>query len=92
VVIVTEWQEFAEIDFSKLKVAMRSPIVIDLRNFLNEEQVRRSGFSYFGIGGSRRQAFDKGARRLSPTRRFWADTRNLTGGEDLLMQGIAAAE
>jgi UDPglucose 6-dehydrogenase len=92
VVIVTEWQEFAEIDFSKLKVAMRSPIVIDLRNFLNEEQVRRSGFSYFGIGGSRRQAFDQGARRLSPTRRFWADTRNLTGGDDLLMQGIAAAE
>src|SRR4051794_37678624 len=93
VVIVTEWQEFAEIDFSKLKVAMRSPIIIDLRNFLNEEQVQRSGFSYFGIGGPRRQAFEKmSSRSTGSTRSFWADSGDRRVGDDLLSQRIAAAE
>jgi UDPglucose 6-dehydrogenase len=57
IVIVTEWQQFAEIDFNTLKVRMRAPIIIDLRNFLNEKQVR--GCKYFSIGGPRRQAFEK---------------------------------
>jgi hypothetical protein len=38
-------------DFVKLKTMVRTPVVVDLRNFLSEEQVKRSGFSYFGIGG-----------------------------------------
>ena len=37
---------------------MRSPVIIDLRNFLNEKQVQRDGFKYFSIGGPRRQAFE----------------------------------
>jgi hypothetical protein len=36
--------------FVKLKTMVRAPIIVDLRNFLSEEQVEQSGFS-FGIGG-----------------------------------------
>jgi len=92
IVIVTEWREFAEIDFRKLKATMRAPVIVDLRNFLNEEQVQRSGFSYFGIGGARRQAFEKISSRTGSTQPFWADGGDTRVGEDLLTQRIAAAE
>jgi UDPglucose 6-dehydrogenase len=85
IVIATEWQEFAEIDFRKLKTRMRAPVIIDLRNFLNEEDVRRSGFSYFGIGGPRRNAFERASSRSVDTIRPFPDT-----GHDL--QRFAAAE
>jgi hypothetical protein len=92
IVIATEWQEFTKMDFGKLKTTMRAPILVDLRNILNEEQVRRSGFSYFGIGGRRRQAFEKLSPRLVSTQPFWRDASTMTEGEELLLQGIAAAE
>jgi len=91
IVIATEWQEFTKMDFRKLRTTMRAPIIVDLRNILNEEQVRRSGFSYFGIGGRRRQAFETLSPRLVSTRPFWRDA-TMTEGEDLLLQRIAAAE
>jgi UDPglucose 6-dehydrogenase len=92
IVIATEWQEFTKMDFSKLRTTMRAPIIVDLRNILNEEQVRRSGFSYFGIGGRRRQAFEKLPPRLVSTRPFWRDASTMTEGEELLLQRSAAAE
>src|SRR3954454_948919 len=93
IVIVTEWREFAQIDLRKLKATMRSPVIVDLRNFLNEEQVQRSGFSYFGIGGRRRQAFEKmSSRPTGSARSFWADSGDRRVGHDLLSQRIAAAE
>jgi UDPglucose 6-dehydrogenase len=92
IVIVTDWREFAQIDLRKLRAAMRAPVIVDLRNFLNEEQVQRSGFSYFGIGGPRRQAFEKTPRSPGSTRPFWADGGDRRVGDDLLSQRIAAAE
>jgi UDPglucose 6-dehydrogenase len=93
IVIVTEWREFAEIDLRKLRATMRAPVIVDLRNCLNEEQVQRSGFSYFGVGGPRRQAFEKmAARSAGSTRPFWADSGDRRVGDDLLSQRIAAAE
>jgi hypothetical protein len=68
---------------------MRAPVIIDLRNFLSEEEVVRSGFRYFGIGGPRRKAFQRTpARSMASIRPFTADTED---GDDLL-QRIAAAE
>jgi UDPglucose 6-dehydrogenase len=93
VVIVTEWREFAEIDLRKLRAAMRTPVIVDLRNFLNEEQVQRNGFSYFGIGGPRRRAFEKmSSRSAGSARPFCADSGDRRVGDDLLSQRIAAAE
>jgi hypothetical protein len=91
-VIATEWQEFAELDFKKLRAVVRAPIIIDLRNFLNEEEVERSGFSYFGIGGRRRHAFETVSPRLVSARPFWAKTSEMTDSDNLLLQRLAAAE
>jgi UDPglucose 6-dehydrogenase len=93
IVIVTEWREFAEIDFRKLKAKVLTPVVIDLRNFLNEEQVQLNGFRYFGIGGRHRQAFEKvSLRSVVSTRSFRSDARNRTADNDLPQEKIAAAE
>jgi UDPglucose 6-dehydrogenase len=93
IVIVTDWPEFADIDFRRLKAKMRTHVVIDLRNFLNEEEVQSSGFRYFGIGGRRRQAFEKAARRRMPSSRpFWLDSSVTTVEQHLLPGRVAAAE
>ena len=48
--IVTEWNEFREPDFSKMRQLMRSPVVFDGRNIYSPEQMRTLGFTYFSIG------------------------------------------
>jgi UDPglucose 6-dehydrogenase len=50
VVLVTEWPEFAELDWDEVKRRMRTPIVIDGRNFLDREALLAAGFTYEGIG------------------------------------------
>jgi UDPglucose 6-dehydrogenase len=50
-VIVTEWPEFAELDWAgEVKAAMARPIVIDGRNILDREVLRAAGFTYEGVG------------------------------------------
>ncbi|MFH1864244.1 MAG: UDP-glucose/GDP-mannose dehydrogenase family protein [Candidatus Eisenbacteria bacterium] len=49
-VIVTEWNEFRQLDFDRLKKLMRSPVVIDCRNVYNPEDIERQGFTYVGVG------------------------------------------
>jgi UDPglucose 6-dehydrogenase len=50
VVIVTEWPEFAELDWSVVAERMPGRLVIDGRNFVDPEAVRAAGFIYEGIG------------------------------------------
>jgi UDPglucose 6-dehydrogenase len=49
-VIVTEWNEFREPDFRKMRQLLRSPVVFDGRNIYSPEQMRTLGFTYFSIG------------------------------------------
>jgi UDPglucose 6-dehydrogenase len=49
-IVVTEWPEFADLDWRDAANAMRGRVVIDGRNFLDREAVRASGFAYEGIG------------------------------------------
>lgn len=49
-VVVTEWNEFKELDFAKIKRLMRQPVIIDGRNIYDPEALRRLGFRYVGIG------------------------------------------
>jgi UDPglucose 6-dehydrogenase len=48
--IVTEWNEFREPDFGKMRTLMRSPVIFDGRNIYSPEHMRALGFSYFSIG------------------------------------------
>jgi UDPglucose 6-dehydrogenase len=48
--ILTEWDEFRELDWQKIKTTMRLPIIADGRNMLNREQMEKLGFIYIGVG------------------------------------------
>jgi hypothetical protein len=49
-VLVTEWAEFNDLDWSDMATAMRGDVVIDGRNALDAVAVRRAGLSYEGVG------------------------------------------
>jgi UDPglucose 6-dehydrogenase len=49
-VLVTEWPEFAELDWAAAAQRMARPLLIDGRNFLDAESIRAAGFEYEGIG------------------------------------------
>jgi UDPglucose 6-dehydrogenase len=56
-VIVTEWPELRSEDWATLAGAMRRPLLLDGRNFLDPERARAAGFVYEGIGrGTRAEA------------------------------------
>ncbi|HEX7486945.1 MAG TPA: UDP-glucose/GDP-mannose dehydrogenase family protein [Vicinamibacterales bacterium] len=48
--LVTEWNEFREPDFAKMRKLMQSPVVFDGRNIYNREQMKADGFTYYSIG------------------------------------------
>jgi len=50
VVIVTEWREFRSPDFERMRVEMRTPVVIDGRNLYDPQQMRERGFAYYAVG------------------------------------------
>lgn len=50
--IVTEWNEFKQLDLTKIKNLMKEPIIIDGRNIYQSDEVKQLGFTYFGIGRS----------------------------------------
>ncbi|HKG35243.1 MAG TPA: UDP-glucose/GDP-mannose dehydrogenase family protein [Solirubrobacterales bacterium] len=49
-VLVTEWPEFSELDWPAAAGRMSRPLLIDGRNFLDPDTMRRAGFTYEGIG------------------------------------------
>jgi hypothetical protein len=76
-VVVTEWDEFRRMDLARLKREMAAPLLVDLRNIFSEEQLRRGGFKYFGIGnggsssndGANQPVADGWSRRRQGVRR-----------------------
>jgi UDPglucose 6-dehydrogenase len=50
IVIVTEWNEFKQLDMLKMKRLMRRPVIVDGRNLYDPAEMRRLGFVYRGIG------------------------------------------
>jgi UDPglucose 6-dehydrogenase len=49
-VVVTEWEQFRQLDLKKLRAVMNTPVLIDGRNVLDREAVVAQGFNYRGIG------------------------------------------
>ncbi|HEY5677014.1 MAG TPA: UDP-glucose/GDP-mannose dehydrogenase family protein [Myxococcales bacterium] len=48
--LVTEWNEFRQPDFSRIRTSMKQPVVFDGRNIWNGARMRELGFTYYGVG------------------------------------------
>lgn len=48
--VLTEWNEFKELDLEKLKQELKNPVIFDGRNIYDRKEVEDKGFKYFGIG------------------------------------------
>jgi len=49
-VIATEWNQFRNLDWDRMKKALKSPVVVDLRNVYEPEQMKSLGIRYTGVG------------------------------------------
>ena len=49
-IIVTEWNEFKQIDLIKVKKLLKYPVIFDGRNIYKPEIMKKLGFKYFSIG------------------------------------------
>jgi UDPglucose 6-dehydrogenase len=90
VVIATEWSEFKKLDLGELKVRMRSPLIIDLRNLLNDRELQLSGFRYIGIGGSNRHATGEPTSIVSPP--SWRPAKDCSRSQVSESEEVTAAE
>ncbi len=50
VALVTEWNEFRALDLERVKASMSNPVMVDLRNIYNPEEMVDAGFEYYCIG------------------------------------------
>ncbi|MBP9676418.1 MAG: UDP-glucose/GDP-mannose dehydrogenase family protein [Anaerolineaceae bacterium] len=49
-ILATEWNEFKQLDFKKLRSLMKQSVILDGRNLWDPETLRALGFTYIGIG------------------------------------------
>jgi UDPglucose 6-dehydrogenase len=49
-VLVTDWDQFHSLDYSKMAKLMTHPVLVDGRNYLDRKQIEAAGFRYVGIG------------------------------------------
>jgi UDPglucose 6-dehydrogenase len=49
-VLVTDWQQFRNLDYTKMASLMTNPVMIDGRNYLDREALQQAGFYYVGVG------------------------------------------
>jgi len=49
-VILTEWNQFRHLDLSRLRAAMRRPLMVDLRNIYEPARMSQAGFHYVSVG------------------------------------------
>jgi UDPglucose 6-dehydrogenase len=48
--IITEWDQFRALDLDRVKAALRSPVIVDLRNIYKPADVIAKGFTYVSVG------------------------------------------
>ena len=49
-IILTEWNEFKELDLKKIKDIMSNPIIVDFRNIFSLEEMKDLNFEYHSVG------------------------------------------
>ena len=92
VVIVTEWNEFRNLDLDRLKQLVKAPVFCDLRNIYEPEEVEAAGWRHVGVGKghpggaaaragrARSSAGDRATRSASPRARSRASSSNRADG------------
>lgn len=58
-VIITEWNQFRNLDFDRVRQLLRQPYFFDLRNIYRREAMEKLGFIYYGIGQGYRRKNDE---------------------------------
>uniref|UniRef100_UPI002811273B UDP binding domain-containing protein n=1 Tax=Phenylobacterium sp. TaxID=1871053 RepID=UPI002811273B len=49
-VIITEWDQFRALDLDRIKLLMRRPVLVDLRNIYKPDDMKARGFAYVSVG------------------------------------------
>jgi len=49
-ILMTEWNQFRNLDLARIKGLMRQPVICDLRNVYQPERLREAGFTYCSVG------------------------------------------
>jgi len=55
--IVTEWSEYRNPDFDKIRSSLRNPLIFDGRNLYEPNRMRDAGFEYYPIGRNGKHIF-----------------------------------
>ena len=58
VLILTEWREYRELDWKKMRSVMDLPLIVDGRNLLDPEAMQSAGFEYISVGRPNTGAYD----------------------------------
>ena len=48
--VITEWSEFREPDFQRMRKLLKTPVIFDGRNIYQPEQMKELGFAYKSVG------------------------------------------
>ena len=65
VTIVTEWNAFRALDFDRMKDLLKTPLLVDLRNIYNPDEMAAAGFDYHSVGRSPALGFSQAKRAAS---------------------------
>lgn len=49
-IIITEWDEFKKLDYSKIYEMIKQKVIVDFRSILNAQDIEKIGFKYYYIG------------------------------------------
>ncbi len=52
IILVTEWNQFRNLQLERLRGLLKHPVFIDLRNVYEPERMRKNGFDYYSVGRS----------------------------------------
>ena len=76
VLILTEWTEFAAMDWLRVQKALRLPIVLDGKNLLDPQVIHKAGLHYFGVGVSSGQRPMAQGRKHDDPREVFASSES----------------
>jgi UDPglucose 6-dehydrogenase len=63
IVVLTEWPEFRSLDWPRIAASTRRAVVVDTRNLLDPDILRRAGFSWTGLGRRQRDPHTRSVHR-----------------------------